>query len=260
MSIFTKPDTNSRNGAVTHNRNTEKAVHRYRAISYLLLACILFLLAVVLVLLKRGNYFSMLQDAMSEHTFRYTDNASYIQRKTQFELMPERSTDVVFLGDSITARFEWQEYFSDLSVANRGIDSDVTEGVLNRLDTVENQHPEKIFLMIGINDILHKLPLDTSMQNYKKILTQLSEELPDCQIYVQSVLPVNTSTGIDNSNVSAFNEALQSLCDEMNLPYIDLYSLMVTEDNNFTYTADGVHPTGEGYRIWMDGITEYVYE
>lgn len=55
-----------------------------------------FLLAVVLVLLKRGNYFSMLQDAMSDHTFQYTDNASYIQRKTQFELMPERNTDIVF--------------------------------------------------------------------------------------------------------------------------------------------------------------------
>ena len=162
MSIFTKPDTNSRNGAVTHNRDTEKAVHRYRAISYILLACILFLLAVVLVLLKHGNYFSMLQDAMSDHTFQYTDNASYIQRKTQFELMPERNTDIVFLGDSITARFEWQEYFSDLTVTNRGIDSDVTEGVLNRLDTVENQHPQKIFLMIGINDIMHKLPPDVS--------------------------------------------------------------------------------------------------
>ena len=82
---------------------------------------------------------------MSDHTFQYTDNASYIQRSTQFELMPERNTDIVFLGDSITARFEWQEYFSDLTVANRGIDSDVTEGVLNRLDTVENQHPKKSF-------------------------------------------------------------------------------------------------------------------
>ena len=232
----------------------------YRIVSYLLLACTLLLLAAVLFLLKRGNYFSMLQDAMSDHTFQYTDNASYIQRKTQFELMPERSTDIVFLGDSITARFEWQEYFSDLTVANRGIDSDVTEGVLNRLDTVENQHPKKVFLMIGINDIMHKLPLDTSMQNYKKILTQLSETLPDCKIYVQSVLPVNTSTGIDNNDVSAFNTELRQLCGDLALPYIDLYSLMVTEDNNFTYTADGVHPTGECYAIWMDGIREYVYE
>lgn len=232
----------------------------YRVISYLLLTSTLLLFLAVLFLLKRGNYFSMLQDAMSDHTFQYTDNASYIQRKTQFELMPERNTDIVFLGDSVTARFEWQEYFSDLTVANRGIDSDVTEGVLNRLDTAENQHPQKIFLMIGINDIMHKLPLDTSMKNYKKILTQLSEALPDCKLYVQSVLPVNTSTGIDNSDVSAFNTELRQLCSDLALPYIDLYSLMVTEDNNFTYTVDGVHPTGEGYAIWMDGIREYVYE
>lgn len=153
----------------TKEENKNKSVRSsYRIISYLLLTSTLLLFLAVLFLLKRGNYFSMLQDAMSDHTFQYTDNASYIQRKTQFELMPERNTNIVFLGDSITARFEWQEYFSDLVVANRGIDSDVTEGVLNRLDTVENQHPQKIFLMIGINDIMHKLPLDTSMQNYKK--------------------------------------------------------------------------------------------
>lgn len=245
----------------TKEENKNKSVRSsYRIISYLLLTSTLLLFLAVLFLLKRGNYFSMLQDAMSDHTFQYTDNASYIQRKTQFELMPDRNTDIVFLGDSITARFEWQEYFSDLVVANRGIDSDVTEGVLNRLDMVENQHPKKIFLMIGINDIMHKLPLDTSMQNYKKILTQLSDSLPDCKIYVQSVLPVNTSTGIDNSDVSAFNTELRQLCSDLALPYVDLYSLMVTEDNNFTYTVDGVHPTGEGYAIWMDGIREYVYE
>ena len=249
-----------KNPRIKEDAKNKSVRNSYRIVSYLLLACTLLLLAAVLFLLKRGNYFSMLQDAMSDHTFQYTDNASYIQRKTQFELMPERNTDVVFLGDSITARFEWQEYFSDLTVANRGIDSDVTEGVLNRLDTVENQHPKKIFLMIGINDIMHKLPLDTSMQNYKKILTQLSETLPDCRIYVQSVLPVNTSTGIDNSDVSAFNTELRQLCSDLALSYIDLYSLVVTEDNNFTYTVDGVHPTGEGYAIWMDGIREYVYE
>ena len=55
-------------------------------------------------------------------------------------------------------------------------------------------------------------------------------------------------------------QSSDSLCDGLALPYIDLYSLMVTDDNNFTYTADGVHPTGEGYAIWMDGIREYVYE
>lgn len=249
-----------KNPKIKEEAKNKSVRNSYRIVSYLLLTSTLLLFLAVLFLLKRGNYFSMLQDAMSDHTFQYTDNASYIQRKTQFELMPERNTDVVFLGDSITARFEWQEYFSDLTVANRGIDSDVTEGVLNRLDTVENQHPKKIFLMIGINDIMHKLPLDTSMQNYKKILTQLSETLPDCRIYVQSVLPVNTSTGIDNSDVSAFNTELRQLCSDLALSYIDLYSLVVTEDNNFTYTVDGVHPTGEGYAIWMDGIREYVYE
>ena len=126
-----------------------KSERFYRRGFWILLAGCFLLACMTLFLLIRGNYFSMLAQTMSRDTgsYNYESNASYIQRSTQFDMLPVQDTDIVFVGDSITARFEWDEYFTEYTVANRGIDSDVTEGVLNRLDTIVSQTPEKIFLM-----------------------------------------------------------------------------------------------------------------
>lgn len=217
------------------------------------------LLAGCLLLLIRGNYFSMIRQAMSQSdgSYDYENNASYVQRSTQFDMLPAQDTDIVFVGDSITARFEWDEYFTEYIVSNRGIDSDVTEGVYNRLDTIVSRTPEKIFIMIGINDIRQKIPTETTLAYYEKILDELTEKLPDCEIYVQSILPVHTSTGINNTDVQSLNASLEALTERKGMTYLDIYSAVVDKENNFTHTVDGVHPTGEGYAIWT-GILEEI--
>lgn len=242
------------------NKNAGQNQIPFKKICIISFFCCLMLLAVTVYLLIRGNYFSILKQVMSDDTYHYSDNASYIQRQTQFEMLPARNTDVVFLGDSITARFEWQGYFTDLCVSNRGIDSDVCEGVYNRLNTVINQSPKKIFIMIGINDVRQKIEMSQSVEFYQKTIETLQTELPDCKIYLQSVLPVSSATGIDNTIVQAFNAQIKELAQANSLTYIDLYSKVVNDHNDFTYTVDGVHPTGEGYQIWMDAISGYVYE
>ena len=234
--------------------------NRYKLLFFITLPVCTLLLAMTVFLLIRGNYFAILKQTMSRETYHYTDNASYVQRKTQFEMLPARDVDIVFLGDSITARFEWQEYFSDLSVSNRGIDSDVCVGAADRLDTVINQNPDKIFIMIGINDIRQQIASEDTMVHYGRIIDTLQDALPASRIYLQSVLPVSSSTGIDNTKVQALNEKIKELAEANSLTYIDLYNKLVTDDNDFTYTRDGVHPTGEGYRIWMEAISGYVYE
>lgn len=228
----------------------------YRIGFYALLAGCVILGCMTLFLLIRGDYFAILRHTVSRDngSYNYEDNASYVQRTTQFSMLPVQDTDIVFVGDSITARFEWDEYFTEYKVANRGIDSDVTEGVYNRLDTIISQTPENIFLMIGINDIRQGIPENTTLFYYEKILDELKTALPDCQIYVQSVLPVHTSTGIDNASVQSLNRFLRKLAEEKNLPYLDIYSAVADKENNFTYTVDGVHPTGAGYSIWTEII------
>lgn len=232
--------------------------HAKKIILLLSISCGL-LFCMVLFLLYRGGYFTSLYNTINAVPYSYGDNAQYIQRESMFEISPATKADIIFVGDSITARGEWQEFFPDKVVLNRGIDSDVTEGVYNRLSVIIEAKPEKIFLMIGINDLRQNIPTETTVDYYEKTLDTLQASLPDCEIYVQSVLPVNSSTGIPNTQVQTLNVAIKELADSRNLIYIDLYSLLVDETNDLpsVYSVDGVHMTGEAYEIWLDALKEY---
>lgn len=225
----------------------------------LLMLCCLFLGTTLLLLLYREGYFKSLYNTMNAVSYSYQDNAQYIQRESMFEMCPVRKADIVFVGDSITARGEWQEFFPEQVVLNRGIDSDVTEGVRNRLSVIIETQPEKIFLMIGINDLKQGISSETTLEYYEQILEQLSSSLPDCEIYVQSILPVSSSTGISNRDVQDLNVSIQKLAEECNITYIDLYSFLVDEHNDLpkAYSADGVHMTGDAYKIWIDVLKDY---
>ncbi len=230
-----------------------------KIIMLLLFFSCLLLGGALLFLLYREGYFKSLYNTVNDVPYSYEDNAQYAQRESLFEICPVRKTDIVFVGDSITARGEWQEFFPEQIVLNRGIDSDVTEGVLNRLSVITKAQPEKIFLMIGINDLRQGIPFETTIDYYEQILDNLTAALPDCEIYAQSILPVHSSTGIPNTDVQALNASIQELAKKHHITYIDIYSLLADENNNLptAYSIDGVHMTGEAYDIWIEALKPY---
>ena len=76
-----------------------------------------------------------------------------LQRRSLFEVLPVYSSDIVFLGNSITDGCEWAELFNNRHVKNRGISGDRSGWLLDRLDPIVGGHPKKLFLMIGVNDL-----------------------------------------------------------------------------------------------------------
>lgn len=80
----------------------------------------------------------------------------YLDRKDLFENLSsskDKKEKIVFLGDSLIDKGEWNELLSNEDIANRGINGDTTEGVLNRIDSVIALVPKKAFIMIGTNDV-----------------------------------------------------------------------------------------------------------
>ncbi|HKM18502.1 MAG TPA: GDSL-type esterase/lipase family protein, partial [Aliarcobacter sp.] len=77
----------------------------------------------------------------------------YLSKVSQFnELKDSDKFSIVMIGDSITDGAEWYELLQNSEVQNRGIGGDTTNGVLDRLNTI-NKSIKKAFIMIGINDI-----------------------------------------------------------------------------------------------------------
>lgn len=205
-----------------------------------------------------------------ESCFRDENTPSYLtlyyrRKHLQFALTPHPSNPVVFFGDSMTDRGDWNKLFPDVPLINLGIGGDTTAGLLNRIDQVIDMQPPKIFLMIGTNDLCFYRDVPETLKNYDKILSILHRELPDTDIYIESVLPYNDTifpaAGLrSNENILTLNEGIKKLAEKYNDPYLDITPDFTAPDGRLPagLTVDGLHLNQKGYELWRDKITKYV--
>ena len=190
-----------------------------------------------------------------------TYSSTYYQQKVSlFRLLPDTKKEIIFLGNSITDIGEWAEIWNSTKVKNRGISGDNTFGVLARLDEVISSKPQKVFIMIGINDIARDTPDSIIIANYKKIIYHIKIQTPATKIFVQSILPTNNQFTEfkrhqnKTEHIVIVNTAMKSYCSNNNIVYIDLYSEFIDDENNLAkkYTNDGLHLNGFAYMKWKE--------
>ena len=161
------------------------------------------------------------------------------------------------LGNSLTEQGNWSELFGK-TVYNRGIGGDVTDHLLERLPPITQAHPRRVYLLIGINDLLFHPP-GYVLENYRALLERFRAETLQTEVIVTSLLPVNNTvrrTGIDNAAVRAVNAELPALAAEFGYPFFDLHSSFVDADGKLDgrFTLDGIHLNGEGYATWVEAL------
>ncbi|WP_167616680.1 GDSL-type esterase/lipase family protein [Maribellus sediminis] len=191
----------------------------------------------------------------------------YYQRASLFEKLPVDSTDIIFLGNSITNGAEWNELFPDKHVKNRGISGDRTTGLYDRLNAILPGQPKKIFLLIGINDLQHGASVDSVVHGIIRIAERVKTESPNTTLFIQSILPVNDQFGKfpNHTNkgpeIIEINKHIKRYCLENKLTFIDLYKYFKNKDDekmNPEYTNDGLHLMGDGYLIWIKVVQDYI--
>lgn len=193
-----------------------------------------------------------------------TDNHSFytIDKKSLFEILPKSGTEIVFVGDSLTDFCEWQEFFRNVTIKNRGLAGDTTRGILDRIDNIVASQPQKIFIMIGVNELLQHQPVEQIASNYELILQAFQEKTPQTQVFIQSLLPLNqtfTDPAINNKVID-LNARLKDLAQRYSFQYIDLFPSFLGSNNQLDsqYTTDGLHLNGQGYFLWKSIIEKEI--
>lgn len=176
----------------------------------------------------------------------------------------------VFFGDSLTEFYDTTSAFPSFTNYNRGISGDTTDGMLERLDgNVLAIEPSRIVFLGGANDLNHGLTPDEIVANIREILTRIRTALPDCEVFVQSLYPVNPYTqptylnsvaDRKNSDILKINEALIPLCEELGCTYVNVHDSLTDEDGNLNekLTKDGLHVTEDGYAIVTEILSGYL--
>lgn len=186
----------------------------------------------------------------------------YKTKRSIFNIMPDDSTAIIFLGDSHINNNNWSELINKSNIKNRGIGGENLPGLLNRIDDVIEEKPIKIFIMIGINDLAQGYSVSTILSNYKKLLTIFQQRSPGSKVYIHSLLPVLNFNNVDKKEVIEVNQGLLTLSNKLNITFINLYDNYVDDSNNLksVYTYDGLHLNGQGYLNWVKIIKPYLQD
>lgn len=184
----------------------------------------------------------------------------YYDKKSFFEIHGRADYEVVFVGDSITDMAEWEDLFPTLEIANRGISGDRTDGLLNRLDSIASTNAEKVFIMIGINDIFAGVPVADIFNNYEAIVDRLWASEHTVEIYVQSTILAGRRYQDLNDKVARLNQKLRQMtATRESVTYIDLNQALGQDAAlNPDYTRDDIHLNGRGYGVWKQQIEAYL--
>lgn len=190
----------------------------------------------------------------------YRSNPNYERQMELYEVYKLKQADIVMLGNSLTHGVNWNELLGRTDVVERGISSDVTKGMMNRLTNIFLLEPKVCFIMAGLNDIYNWIPVEDIFTNYTHIINLLKTK--GITPVVQSTLYAGSDWGKDwnltpesnagrNREVDKLNNLLRNYAAKNNIMFIDINSKM--RNGNFlnsSYTYDGVHLNARGYKVW----------
>ena len=169
--------------------------------------------------------------------------------------------DAIILGDSRAVGFSFYEFLPESQVIAQNGEKIIN--VEQYIDQLKNLNPKRIFLCYGLNDIKSGMwptaeEYDAAYEDEMKIL---AKELPDCIVYINSILPA-VGSGLESDPVFAeigeYNESLKAFCEERGYHFIDNTS--IAEKYGDLYQEDGLHLQAEFYKYWAANMLAEVEE
>lgn len=185
------------------------------------------------------------------------DDPYYKHRKSQFEqLMNNERYETMMLGDSITDEGQWDELLNNTKVQNRGISGDTTDGVIDRLNSV-SKGIKRVFIMIGVNDIMRGREVDEIFANYLKIIQTFKDK--NIKVYIQSTLYIGESRKENfNPKVEELDKRLEKYASENKITFINLNPIFAPQKVlKKEFTSDDLHLNGSAYKLWAEQIKKY---
>ncbi|WP_454887131.1 GDSL-type esterase/lipase family protein [Sphingomonas oryzagri] len=197
----------------------------------------------------------------------------YLYAAADKALPPAGAQDrrVVFLGDSITDRWELGRFFPGKPYVNRGIGSQVTAQMVLRFhQDVIDVKPSVVVILAGVNDVQGFMQQDSEAQieeNYEAMADMADRH--GIRLVFSSILPVNNYEPKADKvlaerhpgELRVLNAWLRDFCRKRGYVYADYYDAMVDANGLMRrgLTDDGIHPLDSGYAI-MTPIAEAAIE
>ena len=206
----------------------------------------------------------------TQTAWAYENGSWHLQRHADFNEIARRGDiDLVFLGDSITQRWEeagrevWDKYYSRHKAANFGIGGDRTQHVLWRIEhgNFEGIHPKAIILLIGINNSYAGNTAQEIADGVMAVVQKLREKVPESKILLLAIFPSGERPeNPQRGRAIAANAIFQKVADGRMILYLDIGDRFTNLDGTISkeIMPDFAHLSPRGYGLWAEAIEPVV--
>lgn len=184
---------------------------------------------------------------------------------------------ILFAGSSLMEQFPVNELMESLEIPgcvyNRGVGGYTTDDLLHTMDTcIFDLEPRKLFLNIGTNDI-GAGRLESLRTNYREILRQIGERLPQTRVYLLAYYPCNPQ-GLraseeeraeafryrTNETIEECNRWVEKLAHDTGATYLDLNAPLKDAQGclKLELTVDGIHMYPDAYVPILKQLAPYL--
>lgn len=133
-------------------------------------------------------------------------------------------------------------------VINAGVSGDTTAGALRRVDWVLKSRPQIVIIELGANDGLRGLPLDQMHNNLEAIIRRV--QAAGAKVILAGMkLPLNYG----EEYRSRFEAVYTQLAQTHHIALMPFFLEGVGAQAKLNQD-DGIHPTGDGYRIIVNHL------
>ncbi len=172
-------------------------------------------------------------------------------KDSEIKNYPSNGTDVVAFGDSLVSGVGSSRDggFVDLlskkigrEIINLGVPGNTTEDGLKRLSQLDKYKPKVVILLLGGNDHLRKVPIDTTFENLETLVRGIQDRGA-----IVLLLGVKGNLLGDK-----FKSRFEDLSEKYGTAYVpDVLSGLF---GNPKYMSDAIHPNDLGYTKITDKI------
>ena len=174
---------------------------------------------------------------------------------------------ILFFGNSLTAGYgleDPEEAFPALiqqkidslnlpyKVINAGLSGETTSGGVNRINWLLKQQIDIFVLELGANDGLRGLKISQTKRNLQSILDTVKARYPNAK---RILLGMEVPPNMGGKYVSDFRVIFRQVAEENNIPFVPFMLEGVAGIPELNL-RDGIHPTGEGYKIVAENVWE----
>lgn len=126
------------------------------------------------------------------------------------------------------------------------------------LQDMKSKNIRTVYIMLGVNELGWSYP-EVFKLKYKELIDEIRKIKPECNIYVQSILPVTKSRDqtdkiFNNRRIDMYNKLIKEVANEKQVTYLNVSKAIENSDGYLPESAspDGIHISKSYCEKWLN--------